>query len=125
MVNQELNRQVTSILSTMWNGTCTVYCYIHTRDEVTKEVKLSRIMTLLDEPCRLSYGSAKPAVISDSVTTIEQEPTLFLSPEAEIPVGSDITVKQNGRVMNFKSSGEPRVYTTHQEIAVTLMRNIA
>lgn len=125
MVTEELSQLVTSLLRTQWVGTCDVSRFVHYTDPVTKETKQIKLVVLKDEPCRLSYPSAKSAVITDTVTTIEQQPVLFLRCDAKIPAGSDITVTQNGRVMRFTTSGEPRVYSTHQEIAVTLSKETA
>lgn len=73
-------------------------------------------IVLSEEPCRLSFENISQAA-SDKVTaTTSQVVKLFIAPENIIKAGSKITVTQCGRTNDYKLSGKPAVYETHQEI---------
>ena len=49
---------------------------------------------------------------------------LFISPLVNVPPGSKITVTQNNQTQVYKSSGQPAVYTNHQEIELELFDEV-
>lgn len=50
---------------------------------------------------------------------------LFLAPEIKVAPGSKITITQNGVVGEYKNSGVPAMYDTHQEIMLELFKGWA
>lgn len=70
--------------------------------------------------CRLSFRNVNPATATATATKISQTITLFIAPEIEIGAGSRITVTHDGRTTDYKKSGFPAVYKTHQEIPLEL-----
>ena len=77
-----------------------------------------------DISCRLSYSNVKSAREGD-VAQIAQVVKLFLDPNIEIPAGSKLTVKHRGKVLAFERSGEPAIYTNHQEIVLAPYKRMA
>lgn len=72
------------------------------------------------QPCRISFKtvtSAKESAMNQSITQVIK---LFLAPEIAVKTGSKITVTQNGTTTEYKSSGKPAKYATHQEIILEL-----
>lgn len=67
-------------------------------------------------PCRLSFENISAAQQDNMVNTVAQSVKLFLSPDISIYEGSKITVEQNNLKADYKASGTPAVYPTHQEI---------
>lgn len=71
-------------------------------------------------PCRLSFSSSPSTTADGSAAKIAQTAKLFLAPNIEVKEGSKITVTQNGVTTDYKRSGKPAVYATHQEIVLEL-----
>jgi hypothetical protein len=71
-----------------------------------------------DLPCRVSFKRVASADDSDNAAPLEQAVTLFLSVDVDIPPGSRVVVGRGGRSLEYHSSGEPAVYSSHQEIAL-------
>ena len=111
------------VLATLWDGKATIKEFGEWTDWLTKTAQKIETVLIEDEPCRISHASASSAVPSDTVTTVEQQVTLFIRPDLIIKPGSRITVTQNGRTVDYKASGQPRVYSSHQEIALQLWDN--
>ena len=77
-------------------------------------------VVLKDEPCHLSKSNISSTHNGEVATSISQVTELFISPDVSIPPGSKITVTQNGKTTDYKQSGEPMLYATHQEIILEL-----
>lgn len=75
--------------------------------------------------CRLSFRTVNSATGTGTVTTIGQIITLFIAPDIDIKAGSKITVTHDGRTTDYKRSGFPAVYKTHQEIPLELFEENA
>ena len=76
-------------------------------------------------PCRLSYGSSPNTVPKDTAAANSQTIKLFLAPEYKIPAGCKITVTNKGSVVDYKSSGQPMMYDSHQEIELEMFKRWA
>ncbi|NLY47187.1 MAG: ABC transporter ATP-binding protein, partial [Tissierella sp.] len=70
-----------------------------------------------DIPCKVSKKTISP-VSGEVANAIKYEPVLFINPDVEIKPGSKIVVIQYGTTREYKRSGEPFVYETHQEIVL-------
>lgn len=75
---------------------------------------------LVGQPCRLSFETLKTAQQTESAAAVTQVIKLFLSPEIRVKPGSKVTVTQDGVTVDYKCSGVPAVYPTHQEIILEL-----
>lgn len=111
-------------LRVLWNDTCTVTVRQKKRDDTTKLTEFQEVTLWENLPCKLSFHTDTPAN-GDPVTAAEQTVKLFLSNEVEIPAGSRLTVTRNGKQFLYSNSGEPAVFTHHQEIALTKWRKWA
>jgi hypothetical protein len=103
----------------LYFDTCTVYGF----EEVEREngstgFEMRAVQS--DLPCRLSYETVTNTEQTENVDKVVQTIKLFCSPNVIIKSGSRIDVSHNGEVKKFKSSGEPAVYKTHQEIVLTV-----
>ena len=94
-------------------------------DAKTKLTKAEPVVTLENQPCKLSFETLKSAVQTDSAANIAQVTKLFVSPDVSIRAGSKITVAQDGVAADYTCSGVPAVYPTHQEIVLELFEDYA
>jgi hypothetical protein len=116
---------VNNPLKKLWIGSCTVITRTKQQDPITKRTEFVEEIVYTDEPCRLSYQRLSPTTDKNGVTEVVQVPKLFLSKELMIPPGSKIIVTQNGRTVEFSNSGQPAVYSNHQEIVLELFKGWA
>lgn len=103
-------------LKKLWDGTCDVYVRKYVRNEKNGRDEPQEIKTIEGEPCRLSFSSISNTTEEESAPLIQQTVKLFISKELDIPAGSKIVVTQEGRTNEYQKSGEPAVYSFHQEI---------
>ena len=87
--------------------------------------KQKEVVTLENQPCRLSFETLQSAVQTSSAATVAQVTKLFLSPDVEVKPGSKLTVTQDGVTTDYTRSGVPAVYPTHQEIILELFKEYA
>lgn len=111
-------------------GTCDVVEYVHMPNMTTKISEKSEKTVLSNQPCRLSFDVnnnrvLKPTLTGETASEVRQNVKLFISPEVEIKPGSKIIVTQNGVTTAYKKSGQPSVYSTHQEIMLELYDDLA
>ena len=106
-------------------GTLTVTEMKKGMDAKTKLTKAEPVVTLENQPCKLSFETLKSAVQTDSAANIAQVTKLFVSPDVSIRAGSKITVTQDGVTTDYTRSGVPAVYPTHQEIVLELFKEYA
>lgn len=124
-----LNRTRRAIEST-YIGFCDVSEYVHSVDNITKISSKSEKIVLSNISCRLSFDvnnnrNLKPTLSGETASEIKQTVKLFISPDVEIKPGSKIIVTQNGVTTAYKKSGNPSVYSTHQEIVLELWEDLA
>ena len=110
-------------LETMYVGKCIVTEYRKVKKE-NLSTGFEEVIVLENVPCRLSSSSIGQS--SDGNTSgISQVIKVFLSPDIEIKPGSKMTISQNNKVVDYKSSGQPAFYATHQEIVLELFKGWA
>ena len=83
------------------------------------------MVVLEGQPCRLSFSSSPNTNQTDTAAQLVQTIKVFLAPEIRVQAGSKLTVTQNGVTTEYKSSGEPALYQTHQEIMLELFKEWA
>lgn len=111
-------------IESLYSGKCDVTEY----QEYARENRSTghrEVKVLEDIPCRLSFSSSPNASPTESASQISQTIKLFMAPEITVAAGSKVTVTQNGVTTEYKSSGVPAVYETHQEIVLELFRGWA
>ncbi len=110
---------VRKTLEKLYIGRCNVFVYENKQDEQSKKIKQELNLLYEDIPCRLSYSSS-PKTNVDNVGTKSQDIKVFLSCDFVIPTGSMLEICQNGVKAKYKSSGSPKLYSSHQEIELEL-----
>lgn len=112
-------------LQKLWKGTCTISVYQEVTNPVTKITSFKDEIVFENLPCRLSFETVNVANPVGTATQVSQSIKLFLDPVIAVPPGSKITVTQNGVTVDYKQSGQPAIYTNHQEIALVLFEGWA
>lgn len=119
-------RQARKAIESLYDSRATVIEYQSVFDEVTKRTKSQEVTVLTDLPCRVSFKNIAPTGESDTVHSVSQSITLFISPNnITIKPGSKISVTRKGITTDYKNSGQPAVYDTHQEIGLRLFKENA
>ncbi len=111
-------------LRLLWTDSCSVFVREERRDEETKLTEFQEVLLLEDEPCKLSFETL-PAAEGDETATAAQTVKLFLSSACRVPAGSKIVVTRKEHTFVFSRSGEPGVFTHHQEISLEKFRGWA
>lgn len=104
----------------LYDGRCTVSEWREVKDPHSHITRDEEVVVLENEPCRLSFETIKPTTETDTVAKLAQGVKLILSPDTVIKPGSKITVTQAGRTTEYSASGQPAIYSTHQEIVLEL-----
>lgn len=74
-----------------------------------------------NKKCKLSFETVAKDSQDDVKANVIQITKLFIAPEITILPGSKIEVTDvMGKVTIYKSSGQPAIYQTHQEIVLEL-----
>ena len=100
-------------------------CTITEHQKVKKEngsIIFKEVVVLSEKPCKLSFEKIANNNQTNSAAILIQTTKLFIAPEIQIKPGSKITVVQNNVATEYKSSGEPAMYQTHQEIMLELFK---
>lgn len=108
----------------LYTGQCTVTEY----QEFTRKNESTghhEVIILEGQPCRLSFSSERTTSPTETAAQLVQIIKVFLAPEIRIAAGSKLTITQNGVTTEYKNSGEPAIYETHQEIILELFKGWA
>ena len=105
-------------IESQYEHTCTIKEYKSVKDPVTKVTKKQEVVVLENQPCRLSYETVKQANQTESNATVQQIIKLFIAPEITVKEGSRIIITHEGITDEFKHTGIPSVYFSHQEIVL-------
>lgn len=109
----------------LYIGRCDILNQQEVKDPETKQTHFVEITVTKAQPCRLSFETITAAENGSGAAEVTQIIKLFISPDLEIKAGSRITVTQSGRKQSYKASGEPAVYSTHQEVILRLAGDYA
>lgn len=109
-------------LEFLWKGRCTVKTMEEVFNEVTKRTEFVEVVRFENVPCKLSFETVTAAKEKDYAAAVGQVVKLFIGNEYDIPPGSKITVTQNGKTTDYERSGEPAIYSNHQEIVLELFQ---
>ena len=114
-------------LERTWKDRCNVFVQEKRTDPVCGLTDFEETLLCEDLPCKLSFESLT-AVGNGSVAALSQSVKLFLAPEQEIPAGCKIVVtraEKPERQLIYTRSGEPGLFTDHQEILLVPFREYA
>ena len=113
---------VREAIEKLYVGKCTVSELHANTDPLTKITNSVPVIVLKDQPCRLSFKTVYKVIEGVTAAQLAQEVKLFIAPELTIKPGSLITVTQNSVTKDYKNSGEPAWYSSHQEIVLELFK---
>lgn len=106
-----------------YEHTCTIKGFESVKDPVSKVTKKQEVVLLENQPCRLSHSNVRSTDQTDSNASVQQVIKLFIAPEIIVKEGSRIFIEYEGRTTEFKHSGRPAVYPSHQEIILEVVEN--
>lgn len=115
---------IRAAIESLYIDTCSVYEYQSVKNAETKVTEKKEVCVLSDQPCRLSYETI-PQASEGVLPGLTQTVKLFIAPEVKIAPGSKISVTRHGRTIDYTRSGEPAIYTNHQEIMLDLWKDNA
>ena len=109
-------------IEALYDGKCTITEHQKIKKE-NKSTGFQDVVVLEDEPCRLSFKTINNTNQTDTAASaVVQIAKVFLAPEIQVKPGSKLTITQNDVTTEYKSSGEPAFYSTHQEIILELFK---
>ena len=112
-------------LETLYDGTCTITEHQKIKKE-NKSTGFQDVVVCENIPCRLSFKTINNTNQTDTAASaVVQITKVFLAPEIQVKPGSKLTITQNDVTTEYKSSGEPAFYSTHQEIVLELFEGWA
>lgn len=111
---------VRKAIESLYNGTCTIIEHQKYQKE-NKSTGFKDVKVLENQPCRLSFKTVTEAKPNENTASnIVQSTKVFLAPEITVKPGSKLIITQNGVTTEYKNSGKPAHYETHQEIILEL-----
>ncbi len=113
------SQMVRKAIESTYFGKCTVIEYQKVKN-TDKSTGFKEVVVLENQACKLSFESNTTTNPSKSASSISQSTKLFVAPNIKIQTGSKIVVEQDFETFEFKNSGEPAKYGTHQEIMLDL-----
>ena len=114
-----------SALMRLWKGLCTVVVQEEAQDPDTKRIVFTPVDLHTDQPCRLSFETITTTGENNDAASIVQKAKLFVTSDITIPAGSKLIVTQNGVTGEYEKSGEPAIYSYHQEIMLDAFKGWA
>lgn len=116
---------VRDVLESLYAGRCDIISQQEVFDPVTKQTSFESVTVVANQPCRLSFKTITMAQEGTGATRLVQVIKVFMSPEIEVKAGSRLVITQNGKTTEYKASGEPAIYSNHQEIILELAGDFA
>jgi hypothetical protein len=109
-------------VESLYVGTCTITEHQKVKKE-NKSIGFEDVVVLENQPCRISFQSTNTTSANENgASAVIQTVKLFIAPEVKIKPGSKITITQNNVTTEYKNSGEPAFYNTHQVIILELFK---
>ena len=112
-------------IESMYDGSCIITEHQKVKLE-NKSTGFKDVVVQKDIPCRLSFKTVTNTNQTETgASAVVQITKVFLAPEIQVKPGSKMTITQNNVTVDYKSSGQPAVYSTHQEIVLELFKGWA
>ena len=112
-------------MESLYDGLCTITEHRKIQKE-NKSTGFQDVVIQENVPCRLSFKTINNTNQTETAAnTVVQITKIFLAPEIHVKPGSKLTVTQNNVTTEYKTSGEPAFYSTHQEIILELFKGWA
>lgn len=109
----------------LWDGLCDVYVRETQVNPASGRDEPVPVLLHQNVPCRLSYHLIAETKEDSGAEKIQQTTKLFLAKDVEIPPGSKLVVTQEGKTEAYSRTGQPAVYSHHQEIMLKLFERWA
>ena len=100
----------------LYDGKCDIIEYKSNTNPKNNRTNFKKETVLEKQPCKLSFEDINANNETENQSNVITKVKLFIAPELNIKPGSKIIVTQKNRTTEYKNSGEPAVYDTHQEI---------
>lgn len=125
MLSQTKVVKARKAIESLYDGKCTITEYQKVKKE-NKSTGFQEVIMLENVACRLSFKTINNTNQTDtSASAVVQIAKVFLAPEIQVKPGSKLTITQNNVTTEYKSSGKPAFYSTHQEIVLELFNGWA
>ena len=111
-------------IESLYDGKCTITEYQKVKKE-NKSTGFQEVVVHDGIACRLSFKAINSANLSDTASSVSQTIKVFLAPEIVVKPGSKVSITQNGVTTDYKCSGQPAIYSTHQEVILELFEGWA
>jgi uncharacterized protein len=118
-------KQQRKAIESMYEHTCTVIEYQKIKDPVKKTTGSKEVIVLEDKPCKLSYSTVKSVTQTENASALQQVVKLFIAPEIVIKEGSKLSITKDNITKDYKNSGVPAIFPSHQEIVLELFKGWA
>jgi hypothetical protein len=102
-------------LQKLWRDFCSVIEYQDYERE-NGSTGQHEVIVMEDLPCKLSFETLQSVNQTETGAALVQKAKLFLDNAIMVKPGSRIKVSRFGKEFDFKSSGEPGIFSSHQEI---------
>jgi len=112
---------VRKTIEKMYIGTCTITEHQKVKKD-NKSTGFQDVIVLENQPCKLSFSSITSTSQTETAAMVVQTAKVLIAPEIQIKPGSKLTITQNGVITEYKNSGEPALFDTHQEIILELFK---
>lgn len=113
-------------IESLYFDKCNIYEYKKITDSVTHQATGYENKVFENLPCRLTYKIIYANINENGAASKSQQAKLLISSEYKIKPGSKIILtKQTGQTTEYKASGEPAYYPSHQEIMLELFERWA
>lgn len=110
-------------IESIYDSKCDI---IELQPKVVKNItKNEEVEVFSNQACRVSFEDIYINTQTETEAKKVQKIKLFIAPELNVKPGSKIIVTGRGRKTEYKNSGEPAVYDTHQEIMLELWKGWA
>lgn len=116
---------VRAALESLYKGRCDIVSQKEVFDPVTKQTSFEDVKVVTGQPCRLSFKTITAVKQDTGAAQLTQIIKVFIAPDIEVKAGSRLVITQNGKTAEYKASGEPALYGSHQEIILELAGDFA
>lgn len=111
---------VRKAIESLYAGRCDIISQQEVFDPITKQTSFEAVAVVKEQPCRLSFKNITAVEQGTGAAMVTQIIKVFIAPEIEVKAGSRLVITQNGKTAEYKASGEPARYGSHQEIILEL-----
>lgn len=105
-------------LRELWTGLCDVFTLSSIVNPTNGRNESEEILERSGLPCRISFSNVSSTEENNDAALVRQTIKLFIANDVVIPPGSKLVITQAGKTDSYVKSGEPAVYSTHQEIVL-------